>query len=106
MGVHKIQLNFDSRGLLATRNEVILRIEEVWHQFLSEYPKKFTNQFQEYFLQSNLCVVAPQNISNTTMKRLFIINYFEVLLWRRGLDAILVEAVKYLFEASILMYEI
>ena len=41
--------------------------------------ESFTNPFQEDFLQSSQCVVAPQNISNTTIERLFIINYFIVL---------------------------
>ena len=58
-----MQLNFDSRGLLATRNEVHTQ-------------ENFTNRFHEDFLQSNQCVVAPQNIGNTAIERLTVINYF------------------------------
>ena len=35
-----MQLHFDSRGSLATRNEAILRIEEVWQRIPSEYLRK------------------------------------------------------------------
>ena len=61
------------------RNEVILRIEEVWQRIPGEHPRNFTNRFQEDFLQSNQYVVTSQKISNTAMQRVFIINYLKVL---------------------------
>ena len=53
MEVHKIQLNFDSRGPLVTKNKIILRIEEVRLRIASAYPLKLTNRCQEDFLHYN-----------------------------------------------------
>ena len=74
-----MQVNFDSRCLLATRNGVILCIEEVWQQVPSEYPRKLHKSISRRLSAVQSMCGCPQRISNATLERLFIVNYLIVL---------------------------
>ena len=57
-----MQINFDSRGPLATRNEVILRIEEVWQQIPSEYLRKLYESISRRLsVVQSLCGCPTEN---------------------------------------------